>query len=296
VNLRRDKKECSTNMPHAQSVRHVKLTQGNLVLDCPVPDKLLRNVKYSTGEEFTHMRYTAVTCDPNDFLKDRYTLRPYLLNRQTELFIVMVSAVEREGLRRGMRCKNPFFFFLSTNFLPQTMYNEDDQLFLKTMNAVIKNVAHLCSRTKSKMWGPEGWKKVVVCVVSDGRLKVHPRVLKVLGAMGVYQVQSSAAKIPPAFVRFFTVEILMVVGRNRKDRSSWQRCNGARLRIHISGCCRSRNWKARWYGQRHGPSTNPVLSEGKECQEVELSSLVFPRLCATAESKCMYSSGCWNTT
>jgi chitin synthase len=68
------------------------------------------------------------------------------------------------------------------------MYNEDDQLFLKTMNAVVKNVAHLCSRNKSKMWGPEGWKKVVVCVVSDGRLKVHPRVLKVLGAMGVYQV------------------------------------------------------------------------------------------------------------
>ena len=68
------------------------------------------------------------------------------------------------------------------------MYNEDDQLFLKTMNAVVKNIAHLCSRTKSKMWGPEGWKKVVVCVVSDGRLKVHPRVLKVLGAMGVYQV------------------------------------------------------------------------------------------------------------
>jgi chitin synthase len=68
------------------------------------------------------------------------------------------------------------------------MYNEDDQLFMKTMNAVIKNIAHLCNRTKSKMWGPEGWKKVVVCVVSDGRTKIHPRVLQVLGAMGVYQV------------------------------------------------------------------------------------------------------------
>jgi hypothetical protein len=72
------------------------------------------------------------------------------------------------------------------------MYNEDDQLFLATMNSVIKNIAHLCSRSKSKMWGPEGWKKVVVCVVSDGRLKIHPRVLKVLGAMGVYQVSTYA--------------------------------------------------------------------------------------------------------
>lgn len=77
---------------------------------------------------------------------------------------------------------------LNDFFYSQTMYNEDDQLFLATMNSVIKNIAHLCSRSKSKMWGPEGWKKVVVCVVSDGRLKIHPRVLKVLGAMGVYQV------------------------------------------------------------------------------------------------------------
>jgi hypothetical protein len=68
------------------------------------------------------------------------------------------------------------------------MYNEDDQLFLKTMNAVIKNIAHLCSRSKSKTWGPDGWQKATVCVVADGRTKIHPRVLKVLGAMGVYQV------------------------------------------------------------------------------------------------------------
>lgn len=68
------------------------------------------------------------------------------------------------------------------------MYNEDDQLFLKTMNSVIKNIAHLCSRTKSKTWGPDGWQKATVCVVADGRTKIHPRVLKVLGAMGVYQV------------------------------------------------------------------------------------------------------------
>jgi chitin synthase len=66
-------------------------------------------------------------------------------------------------------------------------YNEDEVLFCKTMNAVIKNVAHLCSRDRSKTWGPEGWKKVVVCVVSDGRSKVNKRTLQVLSLMGVYQ-------------------------------------------------------------------------------------------------------------
>lgn len=30
------------------------------------------------------------------------------------------------------------------------------------------------------MWGPEGWKKVVVCVVSDGRSKINKRTLQVL--------------------------------------------------------------------------------------------------------------------
>ena len=58
--------------------------------------------------EFTKMRYTAITCDPNDFVvsarpwtfgsgadyqDDRYTLRQKLYDppRQTELFIVSLT-------------------------------------------------------------------------------------------------------------------------------------------------------------------------------------------------------------
>ncbi|KAF0426368.1 glycosyltransferase family 2 protein [Gigaspora margarita] len=140
-----------------RSARHVELTHGNLVLDCPVPDKVLRNVKYNDGEEFNTMRYTAVTCDPDDFVQNKYLLRPHIYGRKTELMIVM------------------------------TMYNEEDKLFIKTMSSAIKNVAHLCSREKSKTWGREGWQKVVVVIVSDGRNKVNRRTLNVLGAMGVYQ-------------------------------------------------------------------------------------------------------------
>lgn len=55
------------------------------------------------------------------------------------------------------------------------------------MNGVMKNISHLCSRERSKTWGAQGWKKVVVCIVSDGRTKIHPRTLSVLAAMGVYQ-------------------------------------------------------------------------------------------------------------
>ena len=74
------------------TTKKVKLTSGNLVLDCPVPSKFLAGLKYKEGEEFTHMRYTAATCDPNDFAAENYTLRPLLVEdqpRETELFIVM---------------------------------------------------------------------------------------------------------------------------------------------------------------------------------------------------------------
>jgi chitin synthase len=67
------------------------------------------------------------------------------------------------------------------------MYNEDDELFCRTMRGVMQNVAHLCSRTKSKTWGKDGWKKVVICIVSDGRTKINPRTRSVLAALGVYQ-------------------------------------------------------------------------------------------------------------
>lgn len=55
------------------------------------------------------------------------------------------------------------------------------------MHGVMKNIAHLCGRDRSKTWGPEGWKKVTVCVVSDGRNKINHRTLNLLAALGVYQ-------------------------------------------------------------------------------------------------------------
>lgn len=50
-----------------------------------------------------------------------------------------------------------------------------------------QNIQHLQSRKKSKTWGEGSWKKVVVCIVSDGRSKINPRTLKILGLYGAYQ-------------------------------------------------------------------------------------------------------------
>ncbi|KAF8461931.1 chitin synthase A [Kalaharituber pfeilii] len=146
-------------MKRWNTVKKVELYKGNLVLDCPVPKKLLALCPLKEEREFTHMRYTAATCDPSEFVAQKFTLRQKLFAkpRHTELFIVV------------------------------TMYNEDEILFARTMAGVFKNINYLVSRTRSTTWGKDAWKKVVVCVVSDGRGKINPRTRSVLAGMGCYQ-------------------------------------------------------------------------------------------------------------
>ena len=139
--------------------KEVQLINGELVLECKIPTILYSFLPRRDEVEFTHMRYTAVTCDPDDFVDRGYKLRQNIgrTARETELFICI------------------------------TMYNEDEYGFTRTMHAVMKNISHFCGRNKSRTWGELGWQKIVVCVVSDGREKIHPRTLDALAAMGVYQ-------------------------------------------------------------------------------------------------------------
>ncbi|KAL8733286.1 MAG: hypothetical protein Q9181_003642 [Wetmoreana brouardii] len=145
---------------HAQMAKkEVRLINGELILECKIPTILYSFLPRRDEIEFTHMRYTAVTCDPDDFTLRGYKLRQNIGNtaRDTELFICI------------------------------TMYNENEIDFTRTMHGVMRNISHFCSRTKSRTWGKDGWQKIVVCIVSDGRRKVHPRTLDALAAMGVYQ-------------------------------------------------------------------------------------------------------------
>ena len=139
--------------------KEVRLINGELILECKIPTILYSFLPRRDEIEFTHMRYTAVTCDPDDFVLKGYKLRQNIgsTTRDTELFICI------------------------------TMYNEDELDFTRTMHGVMRNISHFCSRSKSRTWGKDGWQKIVVCIVSDGRRKVHPRTLDALAAMGVYQ-------------------------------------------------------------------------------------------------------------
>jgi chitin synthase len=70
-------------------VKQIPLSNGNLVMDVPVPKGVRANASGlgAQGDEMTSMRYTAATCDPDDFMRNKFTLRPYLYGRQTELFV-----------------------------------------------------------------------------------------------------------------------------------------------------------------------------------------------------------------
>ncbi|KIV85968.1 chitin synthase 1 [Exophiala sideris] len=141
------------------TTKEVRLINGELILECKIPTILHSFLPRRDEREFTHMRYTAVTCDPDDFVLKGYKLRQNFgpTMRETELLICV------------------------------TMYNEGEIEFTRTMHGIMRNIAHFCSRAKSRTWGKDGWQKIVVCVIADGRQKVHPRTLNALAALGVYQ-------------------------------------------------------------------------------------------------------------
>ncbi|KAG0200523.1 Chitin synthase, class 2 [Mortierella sp. GBA30] len=144
--------------------KKVQLTDGNLVLDTPVPSSYLSAVDFQSGHEFEAMRYMAVTCDADLVPEKNYKLRTHSLKRSVELAICL------------------------------TVNEESPQAFCLTLHSLIKNIKHMCSPIsksrshKNPVWAEEdSWKKVVICIVADGRRNLNPVILKVLAAMGCWQ-------------------------------------------------------------------------------------------------------------
>lgn len=218
-----------------KTIKEVPLFDGNLVLDCPVAPRLLSQINHAPSpgrDEFTHMRYSAATCDPVDFYRERFTLRQRLFARprETELFIVV------------------------------TMYNEDDFLFARTMAGVFKNIEVMCNKKRSKTWGADAWKKIVVCVVSDGRAKINPRTRAVLAALGVYQdgiaKQQVNGKDVTAHIYEYTTQMSLKLDHGvvrvfpRRD-----------VPVQMVFCLKEKNQKKinshRWFFQAFGPVLQP---------------------------------------
>ncbi|KZT72530.1 glycosyltransferase family 2 protein [Daedalea quercina L-15889] len=149
--------------------RKVKLTKGNFIAEYPVPSPVYSAIEpkwlgMSKSTEFSHMRYTAATCDPDDFTEaNGYSLRTKMYNRQTEMLIAVTS------------------------------YNEDKTLYARTLHGVMMNIRDICKTKQSKYWrrtaeeGVPGWQKITVALIIDGLEPMDKTVLDILATVGVYQ-------------------------------------------------------------------------------------------------------------
>jgi chitin synthase len=77
--------------------KKVKLTRGNFINEYAVPTPVSNAIEpkwkgSSPNTEFTHMRYSAATCDPDEFTRENgWILRQVMYNRPTELLIAVTS-------------------------------------------------------------------------------------------------------------------------------------------------------------------------------------------------------------
>ncbi|GAA6028478.1 hypothetical protein JCM8097_007048 [Rhodosporidiobolus ruineniae] len=160
--------------PQRAQTKKVKLTQGNYIVEHAVPTAV-RNANLSSNPrggptEFSHLRYTAATCDPNDFTHENgYSLRASSYGRETDLLVCI------------------------------TAYNEDKILLARTLHGLMLNIRDMCKgkwsefRRKAERGGVEGgrqdeaWKRIVVCLVFDGIEPADKNTLDVLATIGLYQ-------------------------------------------------------------------------------------------------------------
>ncbi|KAH9458754.1 hypothetical protein MJO28_010092 [Puccinia striiformis f. sp. tritici] len=150
----------------------VKLQHGHFVNEYPVPTAV-KNGNMAGGykgetTEFSHMRYSAVTCDPDDFTREAgWTLRTENYGRSTELLVAI------------------------------TYYNEDKILVARTLHGVMLNLRDMCKakwsefRHLAKKGGEEAatepWKMISVVLVFDGIEPADKASLDVLATVGLYQ-------------------------------------------------------------------------------------------------------------
>jgi chitin synthase len=110
------------------------------------------------------MRYTAATCDPDEFsAANGWSLRASNYGRPTELLIAITS------------------------------YNEDKELYSRTLHGVMLNIRDICKTKASKYWrrsaeeGIPPWQRITVALIVDGLEPMDKSVLDILATVGVYQ-------------------------------------------------------------------------------------------------------------
>ncbi|OJT03863.1 Chitin synthase 4 [Trametes pubescens] len=231
----------SDNVPESDETgEKVMLVGGNYVLELQMPTKLLAESRFDADREFKTMRYSAATCDPNDYEESGFRLRQVddeynLPHRRTELFIVM------------------------------TMYNEDERMFCGTMAAIVRNIEYLCKQSDWEGGSESGWEKVVVCIVADGRSKIPERTLNAIAAIGAYQKGSfaqSEVQTKPVTAHIYESTIQSYIPLTSEGHLAEKNQQSA-VPVQVIFCLKEKNQKKlnshRWFFNAFGKLLEPEV-------------------------------------
>lgn len=219
---------------------------GFLRLDCQLPSLLLEQTPQydgSLGEsgglsnEFVYTRYTAVTCGPSNFVRNEYFLTQAIFPRPRETEIMVVV----------------------------TLYKEDDVQLARTLKGVFANIKYLQAQ-KTGFWGDgEAWKKIVVCIVSDGRDVINKRALALLTGLGVYQGLYATEEVKDKKVKAHIFEHTSLIGITKiLDEEKLVQLTGDKaVPVQILFCLKEENAQKinshRWCFQAFGPILKPKI-------------------------------------
>lgn len=226
--------------------RKIGLVKGSVLsANYPVPSAIHNALQpqwqQHTNEEFSKLRYTAATCDANNFtLQNGYDLRQRMYNRHTELLVAI------------------------------TYYNEDKVLLARTLHGVMQNIREIVNLKSSSFWarGGPAWQKIVICIIFDGIEKADPGALDVLATLGVYQdgilKKDVDGKETVAHVFEFTTQLSVTPNqqliRPTPDASDTHNLPPAQIIF----CLKQRNSKKinshRWLFNAFGRILNPEVS------------------------------------
>ncbi|KAH7180461.1 hypothetical protein DER46DRAFT_582494 [Fusarium sp. MPI-SDFR-AT-0072] len=172
---------------------NIQRLKGNVVLDLPVPDRILDLVPHSSPpgrDEFTHSRFSLITCSPREFTTQKYAFRAALFAqpRQTQFILVM-------------------------------QLNPNDKDFISRWNLIHDSIIYTQQKLEISGTSPDFWKRVIVHLhLAHGtkwgtRTDDHP--LNVLESIGAKQTMNAKViNIDSKYVDELVVEnSLTVEGR-----------------------------------------------------------------------------------
>jgi chitin synthase len=173
-------------VPKKALTHEVPLLRGALVIECNIPLSLLQRFvsqKRHEDTEFKSAKYSAITASPMLARQENFTLRQMLYPkpRQTEIILVL---------------------HISTH--------QDNESMGQTLGTLFSCIGYMCSRRCGE-FGKNGWKKLLICIVVDGRRNMSwtsRRLLSLLGLFhGEVMVESVQEKAVEAHMFEYTTQV-----------------------------------------------------------------------------------------